>query len=135
MFSILESKQVGCNQNNTPIFIVGVPRSGTTLLSALLSSHSRIAIAPETHFIAHDFRTQKDLDLNDDLVLEKVLDHFFQGKWFPDLNLDQELIKDQLSCSEKRSFKSVFETLMCPFCPGQWQTQMGRKNTGSLFAR
>ena len=33
-----------------PIFIVGMPRSGTTLLSALLDAHSQIAIAPETHF-------------------------------------------------------------------------------------
>ncbi|PZD71752.1 hypothetical protein C1752_04447 [Acaryochloris thomasi RCC1774] len=33
-----------------PIFIVGAPRSGTTLLSALLSSHSRIACGPESHF-------------------------------------------------------------------------------------
>jgi hypothetical protein len=33
-----------------PIFIVGMPRSGTTLLSAMLDAHSRIAITPETHF-------------------------------------------------------------------------------------
>ena len=33
-----------------PIFVVGMPRSGTTLLSALLDAHSRIAITPETHF-------------------------------------------------------------------------------------
>jgi len=33
-----------------PLFIVGMPRSGTTLLSALLDAHPQIAIAPETHF-------------------------------------------------------------------------------------
>ncbi len=31
-------------------FIVGAPRSGTTLLQAMLSSHSRIFIPPETEF-------------------------------------------------------------------------------------
>ena len=31
-----------------PIFIVGPPRSGTSLLSALIGSHSRIACGPET---------------------------------------------------------------------------------------
>jgi hypothetical protein len=36
--------------NQEPIFIVGAPRSGTTLLSALLSSHSKIACGPETQF-------------------------------------------------------------------------------------
>ncbi|MFO8099851.1 MAG: sulfotransferase [Salinibacter sp.] len=34
----------------TPLFIVGMPRSGTTLLSALLDAHPSIAITPETHF-------------------------------------------------------------------------------------
>lgn len=33
-----------------PIFIVGMPRSGTTLLASMLSAHSRIAICPETHY-------------------------------------------------------------------------------------
>ena len=33
-----------------PIFIVGMPRSGTTLVSAMLDAHPDIAISPETHF-------------------------------------------------------------------------------------
>ena len=33
-----------------PVFIVGVPRSGTTLLAALLSAHSKMSCGPETHF-------------------------------------------------------------------------------------
>jgi len=35
----------------TPIFIIGVPRSGTTLLRTILDSHSLIAAAPETPWI------------------------------------------------------------------------------------
>lgn len=33
-----------------PIFVVGLPRSGTTLLSTILDAHPEIAISPETHF-------------------------------------------------------------------------------------
>jgi hypothetical protein len=33
-----------------PVFIVGVQRSGTTLLSAMLAAHSRLSCGPETHF-------------------------------------------------------------------------------------
>jgi hypothetical protein len=36
--------------NEKPIFIVGAPRSGTTLLAAMLASHSRLSCGPETHF-------------------------------------------------------------------------------------
>ncbi len=32
------------------LFIVGMPRSGTTLLAGLLSAHSRLAVAPETGY-------------------------------------------------------------------------------------
>jgi hypothetical protein len=34
-----------------PIFVVGCPRSGTTLLQLMLHSHPRIAIPPETRFM------------------------------------------------------------------------------------
>lgn len=35
-----------------PIFVVGVPRSGTTLLAAMLGGHPRLAASPETHFFS-----------------------------------------------------------------------------------
>jgi hypothetical protein len=36
--------------SNNPIFVVGAGRSGTTLLSLMLDTHSRIAIPHESHF-------------------------------------------------------------------------------------
>lgn len=33
-----------------PVFIVGAPRSGTTLLAAMLDAHSGMSCGPETHF-------------------------------------------------------------------------------------
>lgn len=35
---------------NEPIFVVGAPRSGTTLLTAMLAAHSTLSCGPETHF-------------------------------------------------------------------------------------
>ena len=37
-------------QKRQPIFVVGFPRSGTTLLAGLLSAHSRLICGPETEF-------------------------------------------------------------------------------------
>ncbi len=37
----------------TPIFVIGSPRSGTTLLRLLLDSHPAISCGEETHFLRH----------------------------------------------------------------------------------
>ncbi|HUR06227.1 MAG TPA: sulfotransferase, partial [Nonomuraea sp.] len=37
--------------SDRPIFVVGCPRSGTTMLQLMLHSHPRIAVAPETRFL------------------------------------------------------------------------------------
>ena len=45
--------------SNRPIFVIGCPRSGTTLLTLMLSAHSRIAIPPETRFLLSVFRRRR----------------------------------------------------------------------------
>lgn len=40
-------------ENEEPIFIVGFPRSGTTLLQLIVASHPGIGSAPETHYYNH----------------------------------------------------------------------------------
>jgi hypothetical protein len=36
-----------------PVFVVGIPRSGTTLMAAMLGSHPHLDSGPETHLLAH----------------------------------------------------------------------------------
>ncbi|GIG82371.1 sulfotransferase family protein [Planotetraspora kaengkrachanensis] len=38
-------------QSDRPVFVVGCPRSGTTMLQLMLHSHQRIAVPPETRFV------------------------------------------------------------------------------------
>ena len=42
-----------------PIFVVGNPRSGTTLLRLVLTSHSKINIPPESNFIIRKMKKYK----------------------------------------------------------------------------
>lgn len=46
--------------NQRPIFVVGCPRSGTTMLQLMLHAHPRIAIPPETRFVLEGYRRRKE---------------------------------------------------------------------------
>src|SRR4051812_27371323 len=86
-------------QTKRPIFVVGCPRSGTTMLQLMLHAHRRIAIPPETRFLmaAYDARS----DFGD---LEKEANRLALARWivdrkqtrFADLGLDGQRIIDEI---------------------------------------
>jgi len=45
--------------SDRPVFVVGCPRSGTTLLQLMLHAHPRIAIPPETRFLVAAYRERR----------------------------------------------------------------------------
>ncbi len=70
---------------NHPFFIVGVHRSGTTLLRYMLSSHSRIYIPPESDFIPNFFLHRPTAELSERRIAD-ILDTIFSryrfaGEW------------------------------------------------------
>ncbi|MFC4057842.1 sulfotransferase family protein [Planomonospora corallina] len=50
-------------QSDRPIFVIGCPRSGTTMLQLMLHAHQRIAVPPETRFMLAAY--QKRLHFGD----------------------------------------------------------------------
>jgi hypothetical protein len=57
-------KYHGSGKASAPFFIVGCTRSGTTLISRILDSHSRLAVYHESHFyhvLRHDLHRYGDL--------------------------------------------------------------------------
>jgi hypothetical protein len=45
--------------SDRPIFVVGCPRSGTTLLSLMIHAHPRLAMPPETRFLVKTWRKRR----------------------------------------------------------------------------
>jgi hypothetical protein len=70
---------------NHPFFIVGVHRSGTTLLRYMLSSHSRIYIPPESDFIPNFFLRKPTAELSERQIagiLHTIFSRYrFVGEW------------------------------------------------------
>ena len=50
--------------NKKPIFIIGCPRSGTTLLRVILDSHYNISCGPETHLIENIKKYYENIEKN-----------------------------------------------------------------------
>ncbi len=82
--------------HDRPVFVIGCPRSGTTLLSLMLSSHSRVAVPPETRFLLPVFRRRRSFgDLavtaNRRRLARAVVRR--RGTKFAHLGLDPEHVK------------------------------------------
>lgn len=83
-------------------FIVGSPRSGTTLLVRMLNGHSQIAVTPETHFGALYSKWRARLEVDSDLRSgprgrEAFLDTFCASKQFAALRIDESAFRDAAS--------------------------------------
>ena len=89
-----------------PVFIVGCPRSGTTLMSVILDRHSQLAVTPETAFYDEIAPQLSPIDKCD---LRRVL-----GDWprLPELglSLDQVVRHCGISASPARLMSVLLES-------------------------
>jgi hypothetical protein len=72
---------------NAPVFIVGAPRSGTSLLRDLLRSHPHLAFSYETHFLPKFFRAYGDprSDREAHRLAARILGLAWMRLWEPEL--------------------------------------------------
>lgn len=81
-----------------PIFVLGCPRSGTTLLQLMLHAHPRIAIPPETRFVMTTYESRNKFgDLRDEARRRALASSIVNERQtlFYDLGLDaQEVLAE-----------------------------------------
>lgn len=99
-------------KEESPIFIVGMPRSGTTLMRAALASHPRIAIGPETHFLSYWVPSQATAELRDAPDFERFWAGFVDSPQFRNLELDANALHDRLLANGVPPFKTVLSTVL-----------------------
>ncbi|HDZ20828.1 hypothetical protein LCGC14_0366630 [marine sediment metagenome] len=108
-----------------PVFIVGVPRSGTTMLRDLLGSHPDIAFPYiESGFIPRWVRRfGRDVDLTDPARMKRFYEALIASPFYRrGQRYGYRLMFEDLDrIEDKRSWASIFEFLLRAFCPdGFW---------------
>jgi hypothetical protein len=108
-----------------PFFIVGCPRSGSTLLRLMLDSHPSLAIPDESHFVTEMYgslgwiaarRTPPEM-------LERVLSH----QWFRCWGLDPNAVMQHAAVSQPNDFASVMQTVFETYAAVHGKQRWGDK--------
>ncbi|MEU6738788.1 sulfotransferase family protein [Streptosporangium sandarakinum] len=86
-------------ESDRPIFIVGCPRSGTTLLQLMTHAHHRIAIPPETRFMVTAYQRRLHFgDLEDPARRRELAEWVVNRRQsrFHELGLDGEKVIEEI---------------------------------------
>lgn len=143
---------VGRDTPPEAVFVVGVSRSGTTLMRAILNSHSEVAVASENHFMGHLLpwegvraRLRRVGDLTDDRAVRRVVEILYSDALEGRLRLrapsplwrwlrrtvEREELEGRLLGGE-RSERGVFRTVLRVFADRQGKSIIGEKTPAHL---
>jgi hypothetical protein len=111
-----------------PIFVVGCPRSGTTLLSVLLHAHPNIAMPPETRFLLPAYyEREKFGDLRQEANRRRLADQITgKGTAFRDLRLDRAATINAIVAA-RPTLGSAFATIWQEFARSRGKLRWGEK--------
>lgn len=120
-----------------PVFIVGMPRSGTKLLRDLLNNHPSIAITPiESHCIPYFYKRIKRYGkLKDFSGFEKFYKDFSKTLFFQTLSRREKLIGkvEWYEQVEKWSYSGILEAFYRAYARDHSKTVWGDKTPSYLL--
>lgn len=134
------------------IFIVGVSRSGTTLVRRILDSHSRVAIATENHYLGHLLPWEgarvyfrRVGDLHDDAAVRRLVDLIYSPEFqrrsrFRELSpywrwLTRRVRRDRVEAAllaSDRSERGIFEAFLRLYAEATGKSVIGEKTPAHL---
>lgn len=114
-------------EEDKPVFIVGVPRSGTTLMRFMMCAHPRISIAPETNYLNRWVRLYGHLDLASPDQFEVFWRDFSRTEVFPSFDIDPSATLDRIRAAGLLSHRVVFESIAREYAAKMKKERWGEK--------
>jgi LPS sulfotransferase NodH len=115
-----------------PVFVVGMPRSGTTLLSSLLDAHPDLVIAPETHYFT---RCWTGTPIEGWAEVERMLARLDQQPGVHDMALSDEewtTIRERLRTLEVPTHGDILRALLDTYAARSDAPAWGEKTPDHL---
>jgi hypothetical protein len=117
--------------SNAPIFVVGHPRSGTTMLRLILDSHPRIVIPPEGHLVSLLRRAERKYGaLSDPANFEQLLDRLLHKQRMAEWKIDVEDARRRCMAGPHTP-AGVFASLMSIWTDRTGKPRWGEKTPGT----
>jgi hypothetical protein len=115
---------------NPYLFIVGCPRSGTTLLQRLVDSHPQMAVTPETHWIPRWFHKKPGKGLPDGLVTKKFLRKLLDNPRFLELGIKLDEVAKPIAGGERIPYDRFISSLFDLYGQRRGKPIVGDKTPG-----
>jgi len=115
-----------------PFFILGVQRSGTTLLRLMLNSHSRIAIPEEATFLRPLLTKDNAKGVLNSQDISKICNYLNKSPHFSLWNYDKSELFEFLQKHEEISLNNLIEAIYVSYLRSERKGAWGDK-TPSLF--
>lgn len=111
-----------------PIFIVGAPRSGTSMLRFMLDRHPRIGLCDETHFFYYVYSRRRHFgDLSDVRNRRRLVERYLEMKNIRVLDLDRDRLAGTL-LQHATSYRLFFLILLTRYAEEEGKARIGEKS-------
>lgn len=112
----VEKQSVRVHTDLSPIFVVGTPRSGTTLLQLMLNAHSQLSIMGELHYFDEILQIREhipNLDSNKDFQnFFKLLPKAHSLQYLPKLHELLATVKLRMENTGQASYEIFHRYMM-----------------------
>ena len=117
--------------SNPCVFIVGCPRSGTTLLRRVVSAHPQIVITPEAHWIPLWFEERRGLN-PDGLVTPELVSELLAHDKFALFELGREALMSLIGSAQAVSYASFVAGIFDLYGKARGKSAVGNKTPDSV---
>lgn len=110
-------------ERSEPFFIVGCPRSGTTLLRLMVDGHSRLAVPPESHFIVALSTPRRLRRVLRPATVDDVLPYLSARDW----DVSHDDVRAAVAQAAPRSYAALVATVFSTYAAARGKPRWGDK--------